>query len=68
MSVDTTTLLAIVIPILVIQLGLLVAGLYDLTRPTRRVKGDSKILWGLVIIFANIIGPVVYFLAGRKDT
>jgi hypothetical protein len=61
-------LLAILIPILVIQLGLLVFALYDLTRPTRRVKGDSKVVWALIIIFVNIIGPILYFLVGREDT
>lgn len=62
-----TTLLLLIIPILLIQLGLLIWGLYDLTRPERRVKGDSKVLWALVIIFINIIGPIVYFLFGREE-
>jgi cytochrome c-type biogenesis protein CcmH/NrfF len=63
---DPNLLLALV-PLVLIQLGLVVWGLYDLTRPDRRVKGDSKVLWGLVIIFINIIGPVVYFLFGREE-
>jgi hypothetical protein len=64
---DFGMLLAILIPILVIQLGLLVIALYDLTRPTRRVKGDSKVVWALIIIFINVIGPILYFLVGRED-
>jgi hypothetical protein len=67
-NADVGTLLAILVPILVIQLGLLVFALYDLTRPARRVKGDSKVVWALVIIFLNIIGPILYFLVGREDT
>lgn len=66
MDIDPT-ILALAIPILVLQLGLLIWGLYDLTRPERRVKGDSKVLWALVIIFINIIGPIVYFLFGREE-
>jgi hypothetical protein len=62
-----STLLLLIIPILVIQLGLLIWGLYDLTRPERKVKGDSKVLWALVIIFVNIIGPIIYFLFGREE-
>jgi hypothetical protein len=65
-NIDSTVLL-LLIPILVIQLGLLIWGLYDLTRPGRRVKGDSKVLWALVIIFINIIGPIIYFLFGREE-
>jgi hypothetical protein len=62
-----STLLLLLIPILLIQLGLLIWGLYDLTRPERKVKGDSKVIWALVIIFINIIGPIVYFLFGREE-
>lgn len=68
MSLDGGTLIAILIPILAIQLGLLVWALYDLTRPGRRVKGDSKVVWALIIIFLNIVGPILYFLVGREDT
>jgi hypothetical protein len=67
MTADLGTLVPILIPILAIQLGLLVAGLYDLTRPTRQVKGGHKVVWALVIIFVNIIGPILYFLVGREE-
>ena len=66
MNIDSTLLLLIV-PILLIQVGLLIWGLYDLTRPGRHVKGDSKVLWAIVIIFINIIGPILYFLVGRDE-
>jgi len=64
--VDSTKLVLLV-PLLLIQLGLLVWGLYDLTRPGRKVRGDSKLLWGLVIILLSIVGPVIYFLFGREE-
>jgi hypothetical protein len=60
-------LLGLIIPLLVLQLGLLVAALYDLTRPERRVRGDSKLIWALVIIFISLFGPLIYFLIGRED-
>jgi hypothetical protein len=66
-NADFGTFFAILIPILLIQLGLLVWALYDLTRPTRKVKGDSKVVWALIIIFINLIGPILYFLVGRED-
>ena len=62
-----STLLLLLVPLLLIQLGLLVWGLYDLTRPGRKVRGDSKLLWGLAIIFLSIIGPVIYLLFGREE-
>jgi uncharacterized Tic20 family protein len=64
---DIGLLLAVLVPLVVIQLGLLIWALYDLTRPDRRVKGGSKVVWALVIIFVNLIGPVVYFLVGREE-
>jgi hypothetical protein len=63
---DTTTL-AVLVPLILIQLGLVIWGLYDLTRPGRRVRGDTKVIWALVIIFIGIIGPTIYFLVGRDD-
>ncbi|HSW43051.1 MAG TPA: PLD nuclease N-terminal domain-containing protein [Patescibacteria group bacterium] len=61
-------LLPVLIPIIAIQLGLLAWALYDLTRPGRRVKGDNKVVWALIIIFINLIGPVLYFLVGREES
>ena len=61
------TLLLVVVPLILVQVLLLIWGLYDLTRPDRRVKGDSKVLWALVMILINIIGPVTYFLVGREE-
>ena len=43
-------LLLLLAPLVVIQLGLVVWALYDLTRPGRRVRGDSKVLWAIVIV------------------
>ncbi|HSK51447.1 MAG TPA: PLD nuclease N-terminal domain-containing protein [Clostridia bacterium] len=60
------TILAILIPIIAIQLVLLIAALYDLTRPERRVRGDNKVVWALVIVFVSLFGPLLYFLVGRE--
>ena len=65
-NIDSTLLLCSS-PSSLIQLGLLIWGLYDLTRPERKVNGDNKVIWALVIIFINIIGPIIYFLVGREE-
>jgi len=59
---------ALILPLLLVQLVLLIAAIYDLTRPDRRVKGDNKVVWALVIIFVATIGPILYFLAGREES
>jgi hypothetical protein len=60
------SLLVLLTPLVILWLVLLIAGLYDLTRPGRRVRGDNKLLWGLVIVFVATIGPIIYFLVGRE--
>lgn len=60
-------ILPLLIPLIVLQLALVGVGLFDLTRPERRVKGGNKLVWGLVIAFVQFFGPLVYFLFGRED-
>lgn len=62
-----TQLLLLIVPIIVIQLGLIIFALRDLLRPERRVRGDNKLVWGLIIVFVNLIGPILYFLVGREE-
>jgi hypothetical protein len=60
-------IVALVAPIILIQVGLMIAALVDLERDERRVRGGSKLVWALVIVFVNLIGPIVYFVAGREE-
>lgn len=53
------------IPIVLIQTGLMVVALIDLIR-RERTKGP-KWVWLLVILFVNWIGPIVYFIFGREE-
>ena len=53
------------IPVLIIQLVLMITALVDLIR-RERTRGP-KWVWVLVIVLVNYIGPIIYFVAGRKD-
>ena len=67
---DTMTfseLLPLLIPLLILQLALVGFGLRDLLKPERRVRGGNKLVWALVIIIINLIGPLVYFFVGREE-
>jgi hypothetical protein len=64
----SSSLLLILLPIVVIELGLVVFSLVDLFKPERRVVGNNKLVWALVIVLVGTIGPIVYLLAGRKQT
>ena len=58
-------LLPFLIPIALLQLALLVVALIDLAR-RERTRGP-KWLWVLIILFVNLIGPIVYFVFGREE-
>ena len=61
-------LVLLLLPILVIQLGLMIFALWDITRPERRVRGDSKLMWGLIVVLVGMLGPIIYLAVGREDT
>jgi hypothetical protein len=64
----STSLLLILLPLVLIELGLVVFSLVDLFKPERRVVGNNKLIWALIIVLVGTIGPIVYLLAGRKQT
>ncbi|MCC3356208.1 PLD nuclease N-terminal domain-containing protein [Bacillus sp. REN16] len=55
---------ALIAPIIVIQLILMVTALIDLARSEE--TNGPKILWVFVIILVSMIGPILYFVIGRK--
>jgi hypothetical protein len=57
--------LPIIAPILIIQLILIVVAIIDLVR-IEQTKGP-KWLWVIIILFVNIIGPILYFVIGRRN-
>jgi hypothetical protein len=56
----------LIIPLFLIELGLMVFALYDLVK-RKRVKGDNKWVWGIIIVLVNLIGPIVYLIVGREE-
>ncbi len=58
-------LLPFLIPILLLQLVLIVVALLDLAR-RERTRGP-KWLWVVIIVFVNLIGPIIYFVVGREE-
>ena len=67
-ELKTEQILALLAPIVIIQLGLMIVALHDLEQDDRHVRGGSKLLWVLVIVFLNVLGPIVYLVAGREES
>jgi uncharacterized membrane protein len=55
----------IIAPIIIIQLILLIVALVDLSRIEK--TNGPKLLWVFIIVFVNIIGPILYFVIGRRN-
>jgi hypothetical protein len=62
---DIRPYLPFLLPILILQIGLMIFSLIDLAQ--RKQTRGPKAAWVLVIVLFNIIGPVLYLLIGRGD-
>jgi hypothetical protein len=59
-------LLPFLIPLILVEIALLIIALVDLIK-REKVRGGNKLIWALVIILINVIGPIVYLAVGRED-
>lgn len=66
--INISELLLLLSPIILLNLVLIIYALRDLFKAERRVKGDNKLVWALVIVLISTFGPLIYLLAGRKET
>lgn len=62
---ETGDLLKLLIPVIVLQFGLIVYALFDLSR--QGVRNLNKVGWILIILFVNMFGPILYLIFGRGD-
>ena len=58
-------LLPVIVPLLLLQAGLMAGGLISLYRK-EQVRFGRKWLWALIIICVNLVGPVLFFLFGEE--
>ena len=58
--------LPVLIPLIIIQYALMITALVHAVRHPK-YKTGNMIIWILVILFVNIIGPVLYFIIGRGE-
>ena len=55
----------LILPVLIIQLLLIIVAVIDLFRV--KYTNGPKWMWAIIIIFFSIIGPVIYFIVGRRN-
>jgi hypothetical protein len=61
----TTQLILALIPLVLIELGLLVFGYLDLFR-REQVRGGNKWVWAVIMVI-SFVGPILYFTIGREE-
>lgn len=58
----------LLLPLVIIDVALKIFGLVNLARTEKEhVRGGSKLLWALIILFVNTFGTIVYFVFGKKN-
>ncbi|CAM5193407.1 Transcriptional regulator OS=Lysinibacillus sphaericus OX=1421 GN=LS41612_22080 PE=4 SV=1 [Lysinibacillus sphaericus] len=57
---------AIIAPLIGVQIILVIVALIDLSKI--HATNQPKILWVLIILFINLLGPIAYFIVGRKQS
>jgi 4-amino-4-deoxy-L-arabinose transferase-like glycosyltransferase len=66
LSIDPRLLFTLV-PLVLLDLGMVVYCIVDLYQPDRRVRGGNKLLWLLAILLVSTVGWLVYLLIGREE-
>ncbi|PZX02910.1 phospholipase D-like protein [Psychrobacillus insolitus] len=55
----------LILPLVIIQFILIIVAIIDLIRV--RDTNGPKWLWAIIIILGNMIGPIIYFIVGRRN-
>ncbi|HDR4560318.1 PLD nuclease N-terminal domain-containing protein [Bacillus cereus] len=64
-DIDIMAFLPIILPVIAVGALLVLIAFIDLYRHRKTRK--NVLVWTLIILFVNILGPILYFVIGRKD-
>jgi|GEM_PF-281575 len=59
-------ILKVIWPVIVLQFALAIWALVDLVRRDN-VRYLPKVAWAVIVLFVNIVGPIVYLAFGRGE-
>ncbi|PFP78743.1 phosphatidylserine synthase [Bacillus thuringiensis] len=65
-DIDIMAFLPIILPVIAVGALLVLIAFIDLYRHRKTRK--NVLVWTLIILFVNILGPILYFVIGRKDS
>ena len=58
--------LPFLIPLAILQLGLMIASLVHIVSH-KKYRIGNRVLWIVICVLVNTIGPVLYFAIGKGD-
>ncbi|HHP0960824.1 TPA: PLDc N-terminal domain-containing protein [Bacillus anthracis] len=64
-DIDIMAFLPIILPVIAVGALLVLIAFIDLYR--HRTTRKNVLVWTFIILFVNILGPILYFVIGRKD-
>ena len=67
LNLPTGTILSLVLPLAALELILIIIALVDLIRREPDRINGNKVVWVLVILLIATLGPICYFILGRKE-
>ena len=59
-------ILLVTLPLIILQIGLMIFALIHCLKHDK-YKIGNRLIWIIVIVFVNIIGPILYFTIGRGE-
>ncbi|MDA1532371.1 PLD nuclease N-terminal domain-containing protein [Bacillus sp. BR_7] len=65
-DIDIMAFLPIILPVIAVGALLVFIAFIDLYRHRKTRK--NVLVWTFIILFVNILGPILYFVIGRKDS
>lgn len=65
-DIDIMAFLPIILPVIAVGALLVLIAFIDLYRH-RKIR-KNVLVWTFIILFVNILGPILYFVIGRKDS
>lgn len=63
---SNTDILIMLLPVFILQLTLTVVSLIHIFRHPN-YKVGNRLIWILVVVFINFLGPILYFAIGRGE-
>ena len=62
---EESKLVLMLLPVLLLQLARMTFALVDLIKSP--FTNGPKWMWAVIIVVVNIIGPILYFVIGRRN-